>query len=109
MIKLQQGENRMVIPRQDLPEPLPAALAVRFVNGATNKTIWSKVVDSSALIDWVDLVVTVVGGNANPLNGEIALQSPRDTGQWTVTLFGGSSYSEAPVELTQLREEICVF
>lgn len=108
MLRLQQGTNRMVVPKQDLPNPLPDAVALRLFNGTTKREVWCALEDSGELFDWRDFVIEVKTFGADPSQGQIAM-TDQDKGEWVATLFGGAVYSESPALLDQLREERCAY
>jgi hypothetical protein len=104
MLVVTQGVNRIVVPRLDLPVPLPAATMLRMENPATKRIVWCQVADSAELVDWVDFRFNVIGSGADPVQSQVAMTA-KDKGEWDAMLYGGTVYSQSPSELTELRKE----
>jgi hypothetical protein len=104
MITLNQGINRMLVPKVDMPTPMPAVVMLQLVNTATNRQAWCELTALLGLSDWYEYEIEVVGAGADPLQGQIAMNA-KDEGQWKATIYGGAVYSESPSTLTELRKE----
>ena len=108
MIRLNLGANTLSIPRQDLPNPLPAAIALQLSNASTKREAWCLVADAGALQDWVELNFEIILAAADPLASQIAMREA-DKGDWVLALYGGAAYSESPLLLTKMRTERCAY
>lgn len=108
MITIEQGINRIVVPKLDMPNPMPAVIMLRLHNDATGRQAWCEVVDDGLLSDWYQFVFEVVGANADPLQSQISMTT-KDKGMWVATLYGNSVYSESPTLNTELRKEKCAY
>lgn len=108
MIVLSIGNNTASWPRADLPESLPAVFVIRLVNDSTKKEHWCRVEDDESMIDWINVTITIKAAGAIATNGELAIKL---AGDYSLELYGGSSYVENPkvLDLILTERARCVF
>jgi len=108
MITIELGTNRIVVPKLDMPNPMPDVIMLQLSNTVTNRQAWCEVVDNGLLSDWYQFEFEIVGANADPAQSQISMTT-KDKGMFVATLYGNSVYSESPSLITELRKEKCAF
>lgn len=106
MIVLTTGMNAITAPRQDYPDPLPAALVCRLVNSTTKVEHWCALEDDGTLIDWVHFPLEVVAINADPVQSQVALGiTPKSPSDFDLYIYGGTAYVQNPNLLTLITHQ----
>lgn len=98
--------NAITAPRQDYPDPLPAALVCRLVHSTSKAEHWCAIEDDGTLVDWVHFQIEVVAIGADAQQSQVALGiTPGSPSDFDLYIYGGSAYAQNPNALTLITHQ----